>query len=237
MGYEDRYVAFIDILGFSELVRRSSSEADLLGRLVGVLSEIRNYKDSIYKDVNRHLVGLEISSFSDCIVVSAKCSDSGLGFVLGVVIRVYNELFHQGIFLRGAICKGRMIHNEGIVLGQGMISAYKLESGTAMYPRVIFDTEVAEDFLSFKNSDAIKTLMRKGEDGLWFLHVFDVSFLKVLGFLNGIEDSQTFMALGRKEIEAGINTHSSLAIKAKNVWLANYFNEFARACGLPEIKT
>lgn len=237
MDYEDRYVAFIDILGFSELVRRSSSEADLLERLVKVLSEIRGYQNSVYKDDSRHLVGLEISSFSDCIVVSAKCSDSGLGFVLGVVIRVYNELFHQGIFIRGAICKGKMIHNENIVLGQGVISAYKLESGTAMYPRIIFDTDVAEDFLSFESASAIKTLMRKGEDGLWFLHVFDVNFLKVLGLLRGIENSQAFMALARKEIEEGISTHSSLSIKAKNVWLANYFNDFAKACGLPEIKT
>lgn len=236
MDYENRYVAFIDILGFSDLVRRSSEDLDLLSRIASVLANVGAYRNSIYEDENHHLVGVEVSTFSDCIVVSAKCSDVGLGVVVGMVITIYHSLLHQGVFTRGAISKGGLIHNRDIVFGPGLISAYGLESTTALYPRVIFDSSVLKDFLGFASGDEVKKLKRRGEDGLWFVHVFESEFLKRAGFLNGVENSQSFMALGRKEIEDGLKSAVSLSIRAKVTWLANYFNEFARSCGLPEIE-
>lgn len=235
MKFEDRYVAFIDILGFSDLVRRSSADADLLGRLATVLGDISNYKESVYVDERRHLVGAEVSSFSDCIVISAKCTGVGLGVVIGMVITIYHSLLHQGVFTRGAISKGGMIHNKNVCFGQGLISAYGLESGAALYPRIIFDSSVVEDFSNFTPDDEVRNFKKRGEDGLWFVHVFEKNFLKLVGLLDGVENSQQFMALGRKEIEAGLESSSGLSVKAKVTWLANYFNEFAKSCGLPEI--
>jgi len=37
--YEERYVAFIDILGFSSLVNRAEKDSSLLERLASVLEE------------------------------------------------------------------------------------------------------------------------------------------------------------------------------------------------------
>ena len=39
-GYEEHYVAFIDVLGFSDLVKRSEEDCELLQKIVELLNAI-----------------------------------------------------------------------------------------------------------------------------------------------------------------------------------------------------
>jgi hypothetical protein len=129
--YEERHVAFIDILAFSSLVNRAEADANLLERLASVLEEQEMYSeigkkmdDLGNKDPQGFFKNMfRMSTFSDSIVISTKINLIGLGLITMLVATICNRLLHQGIFTRGAISKGKLIHTNTIVLGAGLIRA------------------------------------------------------------------------------------------------------------------
>ena len=109
--YEDRVVLFLDILGFSQLVK--SSENNIL--------EIKKIKDAIRTiqdvfDINQTTQERVITQFSDSIVVSFLISEKGeIAFLLSKTHKLIKTLITQEIICRGAITKGKMIHDENFM--------------------------------------------------------------------------------------------------------------------------
>jgi hypothetical protein len=241
-SYQERVVAFIDILGFKNLVERSESEPKLLERLVEVLEEIGKYSD-LQKSFEANGQGAEyfkdmfsVSTFSDSILLSAKCDPLGLMLITAVVASMCNRLLHQGVLTRGAISKGKMIHAGGIAIGEGLIKAYQIESSTAIYPRIIIDDSLL--YIPGVNLNEFKKRMKKDFDGLWYLHIFEENIMKLTEFSaknNKVGMPQKFMEAGRREIENSIKGARSLSVKAKAAWLARYFNQYAPEFGLAPI--
>ena len=133
--YEERYVAFIDILAFRPLVNRAEEDAKLLERLASVLEEQEMYSaletnmDSLGKNDPKGFFQnmFRMSTFSDSILISTKINPIGLGLITMLSTIICNRLLHQGIFTRGAISRGKLIHTNAIALGSGLIKAYELE--------------------------------------------------------------------------------------------------------------
>ncbi len=97
-NYRDRCVAFVDILGFRDLIARIESPDDaLFQRLYCILATIRELR-------NNKLSGVQVSCFSDCIVISST-PDSYFSIILRVR-DIYEALLFHGILCRGAVMKG-----------------------------------------------------------------------------------------------------------------------------------
>jgi len=247
--YEERYIAFIDILGFSSLVDRAEEDANLLERLVSVLEEQGMYSalgasmdTSGANDPQGFFQNMfRISTFSDNIVISTKNNLIGLGLITTLSTTICNRLLHQGVFTRGAISKGKLIHTNTIVLGNGLISAYNLEKSAAIYPRILIDEIIVHDMDALANQGGSPDLRRQDFDGLWHLHIFHPSILELNFHTSKSEysalNNHDYMALGRQEIENAFRSNTdNLAVKAKIGWLARYFNEYAVSFGLPKIQ-
>ena len=94
--YSERYVAFVDILGFSDIVRNSERSPRQARALVSVLERIR--ARSLGGAVD-DLFGVEfkVQSFSDIIVLSDKVTEAGLKYLLYSVANLTLDLLAQGI--------------------------------------------------------------------------------------------------------------------------------------------
>lgn len=160
--YEERLVAFIDILGFKEIVKQSEKEPSKVELLYSVLNYLKNWE--ISKNWDLKLVEIEedaqkrgvenfdirgktnSTSFSDSIVVSVSVDNNVNEMASTLIVNLANIgaiLFEQGILFRGGLTIGKIIHNEhGTVFGQGLIDAYKLESSFAKYPRIILSDKL-----------------------------------------------------------------------------------------------
>jgi hypothetical protein len=160
--YEERLVAFIDILGFKEIVKLSENDPSKVELIYSVLNYLKNWE--ISKNWNLKLVEIEedaqkrglenfdiigktnSTSFSDSIVVSVKVDNNVNEMTSTLIVNLANIgaiLFEQGILFRGGLTIGKIIHNEnGTVFGQGLIDAYKLESSSAKYPRIILSDKL-----------------------------------------------------------------------------------------------
>ena len=55
------------------------------------------------------------------------------------------DLINKGIYVRGGVVFGDIIHNKNISWGPALIEAYKLEENDAIYPRIIIDKNAIDN--------------------------------------------------------------------------------------------
>ena len=163
--YEKRLVAFIDILGFKEIVKQSEKDISKIELIYSVLDYLKNWEVSDKWDLR--LVKIEedtqkrgvqnfdirkksnITAFSDSIVVSVKVDDNINEMASTPIVNlayIGAILLEKGILFRGGLTIGNLIHNEnGTVFGQGLIDAYRLESCNAKFPRIILSDKLLNE--------------------------------------------------------------------------------------------
>lgn len=145
MNYETHLVAFLDILGFSNIC--ISSETSEFDRKK--LSEIFKYCNQI-KDTFPTTTGkqrIHSTIVSDSIVLTLKTEDETptineiRNFALAAGQFQYS-LGENGIWLRGGISCGPLYVNldEKQIVGPALIRAVNLEKNVAKYPRIVSDT-------------------------------------------------------------------------------------------------
>ncbi len=163
LNYDEYYVAFLDVLGFKELVmsENKKSELDKYFNLVsGSILAIKNRKKP-----------LESVLISDSVVL-AYPKRSGvmddLRELCFAVARIQYALAVNGFWLRGGISSGKLSieQSKNIVAGPALVKAYRLEN-IAVYPRVIVDPSLILDFSTIKRefTTALNTHQTPDWDG------------------------------------------------------------------------
>lgn len=160
--YENRVIAFIDILGFKEIIKESEQDTSKIELVYSILEYLKALETSdkwtlqlleIEEDAQKRGVGnfdvrnrINTTAFSDSIVISVKIDENVNEMVSTLIVNlayVGAMLLEKGILIRGGITIGNIIHKEnGIVFGQGLIDAYILESKNAKYPRLIVSNKL-----------------------------------------------------------------------------------------------
>ncbi len=138
--YEKRATLFLDILGFRSLIA-AGRESDILSTLDIMPALNVQFEDASTKDVD-----FQSTTFSDCVVCSAKILARN-NFMPAAFIALYAgalalHLLSKGILVRGAITVGELYHSDNVVFGPALIEAYELESKLAHYPRIIVPDKV-----------------------------------------------------------------------------------------------
>jgi hypothetical protein len=179
--YTERYVAFIDILGFSDHVRQSEHSPAEAQKVIEILNKItRTWTDKALQ-VSRDKLGVDFqsTSFSDCSVLSEAVSPKALQYLLYRVSQFALDLLANGFLLRGAIAKGLLHHSETAVFGPAFLEAYDVERKIAKYPRIVVDRGTHEDFLQLETVQldnvfvkVLKPGLRHAEDGPVFVDIF-----------------------------------------------------------------
>lgn len=243
-GYEERYVAFIDILGFKDLIKFSANNSvNDFGNSHYSVSVIFNALDldlspinKTYEDISKvnDSPGLRLNTFSDFVIISSKLTPVGLDAIIFAVWSVITEWLSKGFISRGGIAKGKLVHRDyekgksPIVFGPAFIAAYQLESEIADYPRVILSKDVRLEYSQLKENGegtihALQKLVRQNNDGPhWidiFGHVRNDGFDKLTVALQEVE--QYANILKRHLNECADNPK----LYRKSRWLVDRFNE------------
>ena len=156
--YENRYVVFIDILGFKDIVSKSNNDdkkAEKILENLKYIEEIKKENDDIYKLTT---IGRKIAVFSDSIVISYPLLNSGSGQFLSLIfdiIYIFNELLDKGVYIRGGMTYGKLYHEGNVCFGPAMVEAYSLEQ-EAIYPRIIIDEIAIKEGLNYPGLDGGK---------------------------------------------------------------------------------
>lgn len=131
MSYDNKYIAFLDILGFKERViatrnANGNNGKDNLHIALNYMNEIPVKKCS----------GI-IQHISDSIILSY--SKNNFSQLLDDVAAIQLKLASYEMYLRGGITYGEIFDRgkNKPIYGPGIIDAYKIESKVAVYPRVV----------------------------------------------------------------------------------------------------
>ena len=164
--FQEKIVAFVDVLGFSNLVNSQSDQ-----KLNQYFTFVSNDLKAAVKES-----GFKYMIISDSIVISIDIKLEKFELLLKILTALQAKLLLHGILLRGSVSIGDLYINKtnNILVGSGLIKAYKLEQG-ASYPRIIIDRSLIKKF--FNNTycavETIRQIRIKNPDP----YVLDYPFL------------------------------------------------------------
>jgi hypothetical protein len=189
--YEDRIVAFIDILGFKNIIKESTNNEVIIKQLNKIfnnlqfdknerftkqsLHENKEFPNCLFDKKGNHinhpldkLTKRKMTIFSDSIVISYPIKENNFNYLMNYLVKLSFELSRIGFMVRGGIVFGKLYHKKNIVLGDALIQAYELESKNAIYPRIIISEETIEKYYSYIQTTAT-TYLKKDIDNYYFV--------------------------------------------------------------------
>ncbi len=161
--YSEHVISFVDILGYSELVLQEDYEK------VEQCNQI--FKDAFAAVESDQMIGRRTTYFADTIITTIPViSPSGKPQVHGTLCcelealcLAQADLFnHTGLFVRGGVTVGDLVHDETRIFGPAVIRAHALEV-KASFPRIIVGREVFTRY--FRDRDLVaKSHPRRSQD-------------------------------------------------------------------------
>ena len=137
--YKERYVAFLDLLGFQNQVERAETNQDERTKLLEVLGLM---KETL---TNNPYIGFRFNYFSDCIVLSVSRTPDGLREMFNSISAITSNLLQHDVFVRGGLTAGGAHHGKDFLYGTAVNRAYRLESEQAKNPMTLLSEEVVQD--------------------------------------------------------------------------------------------
>lgn len=232
--YEDRLIVFLDIMGFKNIVERSANEPNLVEAIKNLGEFNYNLQVATYYNAgtpfNGIIPGLQVTVFSDSIVISCPVVPGNLYYFMLLVASHCLAINRQGFFVRGGITFGKLYHNGNVCFGPAMNRAYFLESEMACYPRILIDAVVLSSVGMFRPSN------NTYEQELQSIHQFSMvddfywlqlDYLTPPVLFNNQGEIQV-MELNNLKTHLISNLNSSIGndkIAVKYSWFVDYFNK------------
>jgi hypothetical protein len=234
-------VAFIDILGYADLVKGVAGRPqgqELLRKLHGALQAARKHVDpERMSDFVRGFADRDFSAlraFTDNIVIGEPIygdAESELGGIFEQLSYFQMTMAMEGFFVRGAIAIGDLYMDDIAVFGGGLTEAYEAENSVARDPRIVLATSAqraVDRHLKYYGRVSYAPQnqhLLKDSDGQYFLDYMNTLIR---------EDGGVYSAELRRhkeQIEKKLAEYRRRPpIWSKYLWAANYHNYFCKHC-------
>ena len=206
--YQDRFILFIDILGFRNIISKTQTDSSIAESLYKVLNSLRSEEIGLesFGSINTEVIeadgrnitevqkflamansmfrsqySLSITHFSDSLVISCDANHEDTCFIIfDLIARLNYRLWNEHqLLMRGGVTVGKLVHEEnGPLFGPAMVRAYDIESKLSKFPRVLIDNTIAHLMLHSDNYKRMKPLFGNAEDGY-----LEISLATSLAFL------------------------------------------------------
>jgi hypothetical protein len=150
MALEYFIVAYIDILGFTNMVRNDCENLSNT-KYLELLRECFNSIKNTFKQL------AEIIQFSDSIIISLPLEKKNVINIIEITQNIQAEMFKKKILVRGGISFGKHFSESDFLFSDALINAYELEKKQAINPRIV----ISNDLLDF--CDDINLFLQEGK--------------------------------------------------------------------------
>lgn len=233
--YTEHYVAFLDILGFSNYVKKDNVSFCDVNKIYEIFNEIKIKNSKVSQGpafTTNQMSKLKFNSISDTIVISIpKSEERALEIlVFAVSTMIFNILLECKLLLRGAISEGDFFsdNNTNCLFGPALIDAAILEKNLAVYPRIVILPQVVANYekdLSDDNKGKIAELIKLEQIENDSLYI--VNYVKYILERLALDDAITkrrkldeFVDLAEKELYCIDN----ISIRKKWLYFRDYLN-------------
>lgn len=145
--FRDKFIGYVDILGWKALVNAAESGTGMpLSLLLETLTVLGTQDDSAKIEkygpiicpestyIQRNL-DFKLTQISDSLVVSSEVSPAGVINLIGHCWGAIIELLTKGIMCRGYITRGSIYHTDAQFIGSGYQEAYRNEDQVTAFKR------------------------------------------------------------------------------------------------------
>ena len=229
-NYETYIIAFLDILGFKDIVNTSSFDKvlDIFKSIItnneaaialwhAVEDNDTSPEGEGYKRYNESLEETKIHIMSDSIVVATpSLHPESLAVVVDTCNCIQELLFDLDapILLRGAIAIGDFYLNENLMFGKGLVDAYWAQEKYAVYPRIIISNDITVGRrVSVDNGKDLP----KDDDGYYYINCIE-RYLGEDRTWEEIEGSEQYDKL-KDMIDRNLNAYNDDRVRQKYLWL------------------
>jgi len=227
--YPERYVAFVDMLGFRKLVESADSSAERREALAEIVRVFRTTIGAHEK------LGTRVTHFSDCLIASVDRSEQGLHMLLSGCTWLALNLIQYAVLLRGGIALGGITHEPDVLFGMGVNRAYAFDQ-PGFPPRIGLDQQVVSDIgrsAMLSRYNFVTEDHRSGEPMLHYLQQIEGYGAKPLpgtiSWNRHAADIAQIIRLCSESDQPGY-------VRAKYIWLGEYWNRVvARMNILPRV--
>lgn len=143
--FADKFIAFVDILGFKQMViSAENGTGSTLAEIEELLSALQNQQAvdffrthgaqtcpesvQISKDMS-----FQATQISDCVIASAEVSPAGVINLVSFCWQVAFSLLRRGVLVRGYLTRGSIFHEGNRFIGSGYQSAFARESDVSFF--------------------------------------------------------------------------------------------------------
>jgi hypothetical protein len=166
--YERRLVGFSDVLGWRSHIADTVTDPARV-KWLRVLAQ--GWSDLSKPDYAIGFGGLRITSFSDNVVLSQEPKEPR--FIIARMGIMQVNAAAGGFLVRGGVTVGDIIHTSDFVFGPALNRAYEIENTLAIYPRVLVDPLIIQEFGPIR-----EPVVNEGDE--YFVDAFTPRFLDVL---------------------------------------------------------
>lgn len=144
--YTTCYIAFLDILGFKNLIDTKSCEEIHNIFTTKMKKPLSGFSIGTKPIVDMEDIKIKVMSDSICFYIDCKRRNALVGLIATCAYFQIELLrMHEPILSRGAIVKGDLYAEDHIVFGPGFVKAYLMEEHSAKFPRIIVTKSTLED--------------------------------------------------------------------------------------------
>lgn len=236
--YEERLVAFIDVLGFKNEIERKSIDSygnentDKTENIYDFISLLHH--DFVSRNTSTNST-YKVSQFSDSLVISYSILEPASVFwTLMSLLYLHIDAINHGLVIRGAITFGKLVHDESHLFGPAMDEAYKIETEVANYPRIIVNKDLIEIARNNPNSSNtpeseeayIKSLIKLDTDGFYYVDYFEPACEEIIS-CGGYFELPSYLDKLQTIINANENVKDVKIIQKYN-WIKIRYNSLIK---------
>ena len=179
--FDDKFVAFVDILGFESKVESAEQLGEIgLSDILEICRKLENQAhvraiatygpmicpESRYIDRN---LNYQATQISDCAVVSAEVSPAGIINLLQHIAQAILGLLRFGVMVRGYVTRGSIFHEDKQFIGVGyqnafarekLVSAFRMSENDGATPFVEIDPNV-ESYIRDETDECVQMLFAR----------------------------------------------------------------------------
>lgn len=162
MESKEKFIGFVDILGFKNLVERAEADDGItLSQINYAISLLGSEKDReairLYgpticpeSECQQDDLDFQIAQVSDCVIISTEISPAGGITLLDHCWRAVFRLLRLGLMCRGHIRRGRIFHEGQRFIGTGYQRAVECEKEVEVFKR--FEDDRGTPFVEVDSS-------------------------------------------------------------------------------------
>jgi hypothetical protein len=223
--YGQHFVAFFEILGFSNIVSADMTDSEAVERIRHFDDALRYCREHYGKRWSWEPGEFSVKMFSDCICVSVPADIKNIDAFFQILTYLQAIYSLNDIALRGGVTVGRHYINEQMIFSEALVEAYELEHATKQ-PRIVVSDKLRAfvmDDLSTNDRRIAASLFQNAyvqkdpEDGRLFLDY--------LNFMPAAKDNGDMLRRHRDWVVKNLAEQPG-HVRAKYVWLSDYHNRW-----------